>query len=142
MALKKSHSQDQFGVKIKKELGLNPRCFRIKQRVHLQNYYLLKLNRSVTHSHFMLPNSWGNGTLSDNHILTVLYTVQCLDSKLGKSAKKVTEILLSLETLFFVSSDMQLLQISHLACSQGMDNKYLSGQRKVLGHSAEDWLAC
>ena len=75
-------------------------------------------------------------------ILTGLYTVQCPHNKIGNNAKKVTEILLlSLETLLFVSNDMQLLQISHSPRFQGMDNKYLSGQCKVLGQSAEEWLA-
>lgn len=120
---------------------MNPGSLQKKGRGYiLWNYCLIKLSRFVTHLNFMVLYSWGNGTLSDHRI----HPNRTLHphNKIGNNAKKVTEILLlSLETLLFVSNDMQLLQISHSPCFQGMDNRYLSGQYKVLVKSAEEWLA-
>ena len=73
------------------------------------------------------------------------HTVECLD-KNSKTMligfwKKVTEILLSMETWLFVSTDMKLLKISHSLCFERMDNKYHSGHSKMLGQSSDDWWA-
>ena len=61
--------------------------------------------------------------------------------KIENDAKKVTEILLSMETWLFVSTDMKLLGIFHSLCFQGMDNKCHSGHSKMLGQSSDEWWA-
>ena len=61
--------------------------------------------------------------------------------KIENDDKKVTEILLWMETWLFVSTDMKLLRISHSLCFQGMDNKCHSGHSKMLGQSSDEWWA-